>query len=242
MKGKFFFIILISLLPLIAGAQGTAAPFVMTDKDKGELFDKVKSCSGTVYEAERISGTVQKTSLVNSFSVDYDENGFGTRMVLPNQVTRYENAYDANGQLESAKTYVQGKYDGVSSYVYNPSQTIETIYDTAGNIASTVIHTKGKSVADDGDTSMTILYSSNNLMIQTITELKTDNGSQSIVMVPTYNSHSAIEKLTLTTSEGSFSIKYSDYKYDSHGNWIYRVKSQEGYGIRIEERQIEYYE
>lgn len=229
-------------LSIISWGQVFETALIVSDKYKAELFGNVKSCSTTIYEATRTGDLVKKSRLVMSATVDYDQNGFGTRMIMPNANTTYKNTYGTNGQLESVKTYVNGAYDGVSRYVYEPGRVVETMLDNAGAKAGTVIHSKGKSVADDGETTMTIFYNANNLMTKTVSDTKTQYGNYSITTVPTYNSHSVIERLTLSTLEGSGVIKYSDYKYDEQGNWVYRVKSQDGYGVRVEERVIEYYE
>lgn len=232
--------LLIAIALISASAQESSV--VVPDKDKSELFGNVQSCTTSIYEASRTGGVVKKNLLFMSATVDYDKHGFGTRMIMPNANTTYKNAYGENGQIESVKTYVNGNLDGTSRYAYESARAVETIIDNTGAKVGTVIHTKGKSITDDGETKITIVYNPQNLMTMTTTETATQYGNYTITTVPTYNSHSVINQLTLSSPEGTVAITYSDYKYDTHGNWIYRVKSQQGYGIRVEERVIEYYE
>lgn len=242
MSKQLSFLIFIMTSALIMNAQSAVGSFVVSDKAKSELFGKVKSCTGTIYEATRSNGTVKKTSLFNTSTVDYDKHGFTTRTIMPNQTTKYVNEYDSKGYLKSVKTYIQGQYDGASRYTYNPTQVRETLYDEHGNQIGTVIHSQGKSIINDGEIKTTTFYNSKNLMTKVISEISTPDGIMTITTVPTYNNHLAIEKITLSTHEGTGVIYYSDYKYDQHGNWIYRVKSQDSMGMRVEERRIEYYQ
>lgn len=229
-------------------AQNNDATLVVSDKDKGELFGNVKSVTGSVYDAIRSNGTVKKTQLYMSSTVDYDQHGFGTRMIMPNANTTYKNVYGNDGRIESVKTYVNGSYDGNSSFTYEPGCATERVYDSNGIQTGTVVHTRGKSImntkddSDGSETTMTTFYDTKNQAVKVETLIKYGTVLPVMTIILTYNSHSAIENIKLSTPEGSADIKYSAYKYDDHGNWIYRVKSQDQMGVRIEERVIEYYD
>lgn len=223
-------------------AQNPGSSLVVSDKDKSELSGNVKSVTGYTYEARRVNGTIQKTSLFNTATVSFDKHGFLTEQIVAAQTTKYVNEYNPQGRLASVKTYIQGQYDGCSRYTYKPSQVIETLFDEYGSEIGTIIHSQGKSVGNDNEIKTTTFFNSKNMMTKVIADVSTPNGTISMTTVPTYNSHSAIEKLTMTSPEGTVVIRYSDYKYDPHGNWTYRVKSAEGMGERVEERRIEYYQ
>ena len=70
--------------------------------------------------------------------------------------------------------------------------------------------------------------------IQTINELNLDSTLYRKHKFE-YQAAKAIE--TVYDKNG---ISYSKYKYDAKGNWIYRVKTQDGDVIAIEERKITY--
>lgn len=227
-------------------ATAQRASLVVPDNDKAELFGSVRSCTTSIYEATRTGDDVKKNSLYMSATVDYDAHGFGTRMIMQDVSTTYKNTYGENGQIESVKTYVNGSFDGTSQYAYEPTRVVETILDNTGAKVGTVIHTKGKSIIDDGETKITTFYNDNNVPTKIVSEMTTEFGSIHSSTVATCNSHSVVEELTTSitspTENYQISVQYSDYKYDNRGNWIYRVKSVETEGMRIEERVIEYYE
>lgn len=67
-----------------------------------------------------------------------------------------------------------------------------------------------------------------------------DLGAFKTIALYTYNAKGALStlKMEIVGSYAKRNISYSKYKYDAKGNWIYRVKTQDGDVIAIEERKI----
>ena len=69
-----------------------------------------------------------------------------------------------------------------------------------------------------------------------------DIGAFKTIALYTYNAKGALStlKMEIVRNYAKHNISYSKYKYDAKGNWIYRVKTQYGDVIAIEERKITY--
>ena len=143
-------------------------------------------------------------------------------------------ANDAKGAVKSITTSMMG-------------QEMKTTFSedgkmTSGNLTEAVYDENGyaKSVEMEGmqGQKMKINYTWENGKVKTQTM---DMMGQGVTITLSYNDKGAIAAQSMNFGGQEMSTPYTDYKYDDHGNWIYRKSSMMGRDME-QTRKIEYYE
>lgn len=225
---KFIVAVIISCVGLQANAQ------VICDKTKDELKGVVSSCTTRVFKAVDKFGEIQKGDLSSEETTTYDKKGFK----LSDSKYRYENSYTSSGKISVVDIYVGSTLNKKRKFNHQSLKTIETVYGEDGAKKGDIVWTKNKSVdnASDASTTTTTYNVSGNPVGQRI-----EMGNFLTLVEYAYNPKGFCENMKMTIPYvATRTISYSQYKYDTKGNWVYRVKSQDGEVIEIEEREITY--
>ena len=213
--------------------QGKAQ--VISDRARDGLKGKVSSCTTKVYKAADKFGEIQEGSLLSDETVIYDKHGFK----LSDKEHRYENKYAQTDKISIIDVYKGSILYRKHIFEHKSGKAIETVYDESGDKIESIIWTPNKSVISDYCTETTTYNGSG----QTIKKVQRCDGRTIRIYTYSYNSRSA--PIKFKSSYPDFynqdeTITYSQYKYDSKGNWTYRVNSRNGSVVSIVKREIEY--
>lgn len=147
-------------------------------------------------------------------------------------------ANDAKGPVKSITSSRMGQAQ-VTNFTVEGKMIQEgmkdVVYDADGYLQSATMVTQGM---DGGNMEITIKYTWENGKVKSQT---LDFGMGSMEQKYVYDANGYIAKAVMNFGGQEMESPYSDYKFDSKGNWISRKTSMMGQEME-EARTIEYYE
>lgn len=242
-------LIFISFPFVISNAQNK-----VIDREFDRLKGKVKSVTESYSTFENQNGNLIERKSGVQFEKHFDENG-NTTLTL-NYIVGDKNIYSfINGEKTFKSETIKGvggagraemkesnpkprdeRYSIKFKYKYNDINQIEeeTLYNNDGELNSRTVFRydeKGRIKERERYNS----YKSNKLTFRTTLAYDNDNNLSQ-------------ELLFIINGSTTYKYTYTDYKFDSEGNWVeriqtsnYKINGQDRIAKRIEHRKIEYY-
>ena len=141
---------------------------------------------------------------------------------------------DAQGPVKSLEISVMGQTQKFNftkeGKMEEGSSLVDAVYDADGYMQSAKMSIMGNEVP------IAYKWENGRVIAQTSNMM-----GQDVKIIYAYNDKGAVASQTIEGGPQSMTISYTDFQYDSHGNWISRKTSMMGQEME-QTRTIEYYE